>query len=94
MNLTQLVVYREQLAGERKAELERLEREAEEAAASQAAEMEKLRQEEIRYRMELEVGIQDSSRVYNIILFGKISYSALCISKKPLLLSKAQHVSR
>jgi hypothetical protein len=46
---------RDQLAGERKVELQRLEMQNREAEAHEAAEEERLRREEMRYRMELQV---------------------------------------
>jgi len=50
-----LDVCRDQLAGERKVELQRLEVQNRQAEANQAAEEERLRREEMRYRMELQV---------------------------------------
>ncbi len=46
---------REQLAGERRVELQRLEAQNKAAEAHEAAEEERLRREELRYRMELQV---------------------------------------
>ena len=51
------MVYREQLAGDRRAELDRLEQQDAEIAALELAEAEKLRNAELQYRMELEVSI-------------------------------------
>ena len=46
---------REQLVGERKVELERLQKESTEAAAQEAKEADRLKQEERKYGMELQV---------------------------------------
>ena len=48
-------MYREQIIGERKAEYDRVLAQAAEAEAQEHAEADRLRKEEIRYRMELQV---------------------------------------
>ncbi len=51
-------MYREQLVGERRAELERLEKQSLEAAALEAEEADHLKQEEVKYRLDLQVCLQ------------------------------------